>query len=402
MQKRPKVFIGIPMLREWENIEYLLFDLKSQTYSDFELIACVNQPDDWWDNPEKKYDCVNNQETIKKLVQEKDIRITIIDKSSKDKGWKGKEKGVGWARKLIFEKILEKAEKHDIIISLDADTKFSENYVQSVIQRFQENPNAGGIAVPYFHRLTEDEKQNRLILYYEIYMRYYLLNLLKIESPYAFTALGSAIAFTADIYKKIGGITPVEAGEDFYLIQKICKKSQLLLWNSEYVYPSARISDRVPFGTGQAVNKSINESLMTFPLYSIDSFEKIKKSYDLFPPLFTQEIEIPITDFLQKQLKTENLWEPLRKNFKTKEQFVKACHERFDGLRILQFLKANQPDNFSNEKELQRFFDENYHHKINDFSFSNCSIKFLSDIRDFLFEKELGFRKIHENLSKKK
>ena len=402
MQKQPKVFIGIPILREFENIELLLTHLKSQTFSNFEVIFCVNQPESWWDNPEKEKDCIDNQKTIERLRKEDRLQITIINKSSKGNGWQGKEKGVGWARKLIFEKILKQAKENDIVISLDADTTFSENYIESVVHQFKEHPKAGGLVVPYYHQLGNDAEQNRMILYYEIYMRYYLLNLLRINSPFAFTALGSAIAFTVGTYKKIGGITPVEAGEDFYLVQKICKKSQILLWNGASVYPSSRTSDRVPFGTGQAVNKTIEESLISYPLYKKESFDKINESYKSFPGLFDEEVNTPITSFLKEQLKTENLWESLRKNYKTKEQFKRACHERFDGLRILQFLKANQPEYLSNETELQTFLNEIYQYKIENFSFKDCSIDFLSSLRSFLFEKELEARRLHDSFVKNK
>ena len=33
-------------------------------------------------------------------------------------------------------------------------------------------------------------------------------------------------------------------------------------------------------------------------------------------------------------------WQPLRENHRTQERFVGACHQRLDGLRILQYLKA--------------------------------------------------------------
>lgn len=396
MHEQPKVFIGIPLLREFENIELLLNNLKSQTFPDFRVVICVNQPEGWWNDSEKESDCIDNKKTLARLAEERSLDLSIIDKSSKGNGWHGKEKGVGWARKLIFEKILGEAKNGDIIISLDADTDFSERYIQSIVRQFSENPTADAIAVPYYHRLGNNAELNRMILYYEIYMRYYLLNLLRIESPFAFTALGSAIAFRAETYKKIGGITPVEAGEDFYLVQKICKKSRLLLWNPECVYPSARTSDRVPFGTGQAVNKPIGKSLDLYPLYKKEFFDKIKDSYLLFASLFEAETDTPISAFLKKQLKTEDLWEPLRRNFKTKEQFIRACHERFDGLRILQFLKANQPHDFSNEREIQQYLLQEYHHRVEDFSFEDCPLEFLSSLRDFLFEKEAAARRNHD------
>ena len=77
-----------------------------------------------------------------------------------------------------------------------------------------------GLAVPYYHKLIGDAT-DRLILRYEIYMRCYLINLLRIQNPYAFTALGSAMAVTVRAYRKAGGLTPVKSGEDFYFLQNL-------------------------------------------------------------------------------------------------------------------------------------------------------------------------------------
>ena len=39
-------------------------------------------------------------------------------------------------------------------------------------------------------------------------------------------------------------------------------------------------------------------------------------------------------------MKADDIWQPLRHNHKTRERFVRACHERLDGLRILQYIKT--------------------------------------------------------------
>ena len=39
-------------------------------------------------------------------------------------------------------------------------------------------------------------------------------------------------------------------------------------------------------------------------------------------------------------MSTDAPWQPLRDNHTTLDRFVRACHERLDGLRILQYLKA--------------------------------------------------------------
>ena len=48
------------------------------------------------------------------------------------------------------------------------------------------------------------------------------------------------------------------AGEDFYLLQQLSKTGcKISMIENAFVYPSDRISDRVPFGTGKAVGEII-------------------------------------------------------------------------------------------------------------------------------------------------
>ncbi|MFA6654087.1 MAG: glycosyltransferase family 2 protein, partial [Candidatus Delongbacteria bacterium] len=218
-----KIFIAIPALDELERLPSLIGDLKEQSYKDFEVLVCVNNPDVWWSDRKNLEQCENNITTIEYLNSVKDLKIAVLDRASKGKGWKGKQKGVGYARKELFEAIDKTADESDIVISLDADTGIGPEFVRSVMERFKKNKKALLLANPYYHELTGNDGIDRAILRYELYMRYYLINLFKINSPYAFTALGSAISFRISGYRKISGITPKEAGEDFYFVNRMRK-----------------------------------------------------------------------------------------------------------------------------------------------------------------------------------
>ncbi len=353
-----KIFVAIPLLREYENLPVLFECINKQTYRNFECVVCVNQPDFWWNDTQKIESCLDNAQSLDFCRSYKGFPVHVIDHSSKGNGWTPKKKGVGWARKTIFDFIAQKGEKHDLVISLDADTIFNENYFASVVEAFSTNPKVLAASIPYSHRLSNEEGLNRSMLRYEIYMRYYFLNLFRIKSPYTFTALGSALAFPLWAYNKIGGMTPVESGEDFYFLQKFAKIGKLLRWTNEKVFPAARKSDRVIFGTGPALIKPFLDMSETYPIYDCRSFDKIAETYSLFPVLFEKDVDTPLTAFLQSQLKTNDLWEPLRKNFKTQETFVAACHQRLDGLRILQYLRQNQPENKSDEDHFQYFAEQ--------------------------------------------
>ena len=392
-KKYQKIFIALPVMNEAENMPAFISDIRKQAFRNFELFVCVNQPDEFWNDESKINICKDNEHTINFLKEISDFSITIIDKSSRGNGWTGKKFGVGWARKVCMDQINEKANENDLIVSLDADTRFSENYFSSLIENFNSNPEITALSVPYYHKLVEDELANRAILHYEIYMRYYSINLKRINNPYSFTSLGSAIVLPVKSYRRIGGITPHKSGEDFYFLQKLCKTGKILCQNSEKVYPAARFSDRVFFGTGPAMIKGSKGDWSSYPIYQHKFFDEIKRTFDLFPKLFAEEIATPMTSFLQSQFNTLDLWEPLRKNYKTQNQFVEACQNKVDGLRILQFLKAKQKENILSDEEnlisfLNNFFDktelENLQINFNDFSFSKSSINDLDKMRDYL------------------
>ena len=93
-----------------------------------------------------------------------------------------------------MDAICAEAAPRDIIVSLDADTLTPPGYLRSLIVSFNRHPAACAIAARYYHPLTDDGAVTRAMLGYEIYMRFYALNLWRIGSPYSFTALGSAIA----------------------------------------------------------------------------------------------------------------------------------------------------------------------------------------------------------------
>ena len=384
-------YLAIPVLNELESLPALIGDLKAQSYNDFEVLLCVNNPDEWWSDAERFKQCENNIRTIEYLNSVNGLDITVLDRASKGEGWKGKQKGVGYARKELFEAIDKTADESGIVISLDADTRIGSEFVRSVMERFTTHKKALLLTNPYFHKLTGNDGIDRAILRYELYMRYYLINLFRINSPYAFTALGSAISFRISGYRRISGITPKEAGEDFYFVNRMRKSGNIMTWNNETVYPSTRESDRVPFGTGPAVTKGLAGDWESYPFYDTEAFSRIGKTYRLFPELFRRDAKTPIDDFISECF-GENIWAPLRKNFKIEKLFIRACHEKIDGLRILQILRFYQKGNslknftgFSNS-EMNLGLSE-------DFSFEKFSVEELQKIRNAYFEHEMELRK---------
>jgi len=238
------------------------------------------------------------------------------------------------------------------------------------------------------------------MLRYEIYMRHYFLNLVRIGSPYAFTALGSAMAFPLWAYRAIGGMSPKKSGEDFYFLQKLRKFGSVLLWNDLPVFPEARFSDRVFFGTGPAMIKGANGDWTSYPIYPSALFTDLLETYQLLPVLFLKTLNTEVVNFMVQITGDGDPLRPLRENHKDLDHFIRAFHEKFDGLRILQYLKTKN-GNFQHgdEENLWNFLEKYYpgangELKVvwNDFNFETASVVELEKIRSFLFEKETEYR----------
>ncbi|MDL2230846.1 glycosyltransferase [Bacteroidales bacterium OttesenSCG-928-L19] len=388
---KPHLYIAIPAMDELEYLPKTLSAIAAQqTDYEFSVYVCVNQPEMWWDDEQKKVVCENNAQLLAILKNHTLLRITVIDRSSRGYGWRGKDFGVGQARKTIFEEILKIANQEDIIISLDADTIIGERYLQSIGDNFAANPEFPAIAVPYYHPLNGNDLIDRVLLRYEIYLRNWYINMARIGSPYAFTALGSAIALKVKILKKIGNITPLKSGEDFYLLQKIRKMTPINTRNEEPVYPSGRISNRVFFGTGPAISKGMSGDWKSYPIFHHSLFEPVREAYEKIEKLFTEDVENSFLLFLQEQFNDTHLWEPLRKNHKDLPHFQRAFHEKADGLRIFQFIRQEHEklkisDEESLRNNLKLFNNDDIPDFLgNGFSFDELSVTELDEVRGIL------------------
>ena len=373
---------------ETATLPLTLGDLAVQTCRSFKVYICVNQPESWWNDGDEAHAavCRRNAELLQLLPQWRQrLDLTVLDCSSPTLGWQPRRQGVGMARKRLFDTIVSDSRSDDeIIVSLDADTRLDADYLRQLALTFDGHPEWAAVAVPYYHRLSGDEEADRPLLRYECYMRHYLLQMLRIGSRYAFTAIGSAMAFTRRAYLRSGGITPLQGGEDFYLMQKFAKTGTVGLHleggDTNYipVFPSGRISHRVPFGTGPAIAMSLAEQAEHYPFFAPAGFNAVAATYAMFPELYGHDVDTPMTAFLQRQLATDELWGPLRRNHTSPERFVHACAERVDGLRILQYLRS-RPDGVLPDSAVADFL--------------HAPVAELDALRNTLLQKEMSLRK---------
>jgi len=257
------------------------------------------------------------------------------------------KEGVGLARKIGFDLGLCRLDwqKSPFLVSLDADTLVDANYLRALFDHFAQSQCAAA-TLPFRHQAGGDPAAENAIRQYELYLRSYQLGLRWAGSPYAFIALGSAMACRASVYVAAGGMKRRQAGEDFYFLQQLAKIDGIAEVRGTLVQPEARFSTRVPFGTGRVVQTAVEESRLLYDFFSPESFQLLRRwlmlaesSLDLAPAqmlAYAADISTELGVFLQ-QLQFEAIWTGLQANHTTASRRL-AFHQWFDGLRTRQLL----------------------------------------------------------------
>jgi hypothetical protein len=183
-------------------------------------------------------------------------RILHIDRASSEHLLPSGQ-GVGLARKIGFDIALRLHRARRLasrwIHSTDADVLLPRDYFEraSAVQ----SPQAAALVYPFAHRGEEDVVLARAVQLYEISLRYYVLGLAAAGSPYAHHTIGSTLAIDAAAYAKVRGVPKRTAAEDFYLLGKLAKIGPIVRLGGSTISLSGRVSRRVPFGTGPAVER---------------------------------------------------------------------------------------------------------------------------------------------------
>ncbi len=167
--------------------------------------------------------------------------------------------GVGWARKMVMDEAARRLEQCGVILCLDSDCTVSKNYLEEVYSYFLAHPDCQAASIYYQHQYEDLEVVTRkAIVDYELHLRYLVHALRWTEHPFAFQTVGSSMAVRRRGYLAHGGMNTRKAGEDFYFLQKFIEVDTLHEIKTTTVFPSSRISFRVPFGTGRAMHQLLS------------------------------------------------------------------------------------------------------------------------------------------------
>lgn len=293
-----------------------------------------------------------NQETYLKLFEWKkgNDRPNLILHPIYARSVNAKHAGAGMARKIGMDEVVRRFNAlnrpEGVIVSTDADCLFSKNYLQQIETAFLRK-SCFAATLNFKHRTDEmtDPKQRLGIQLYEDYLHYYKKALDFAGFPDSIYTIGSAFAVRAEAYVKQGGMNRRQAGEDFYFLNKLTKLGKITEINDAFVFPSARVSDRVPFGTGGAMTKWMNEDGDLTVTYNFAAFLDLKVFFDQVDSLFRNRTDdslialfpVSVQEYLQTLEFSSKLHE-INQNSSSLLSFRKRFFQFFDGFLILRFL----------------------------------------------------------------
>ncbi|MDO5524154.1 MAG: hypothetical protein Q4G48_08950 [Bacteroidia bacterium] len=275
-----------------------------------------------------------------------------------------KHAGVGLARKigmdLAVEHFVSAQNPEGIIVSLDADCTVSPNFLTGISAAYRQSDKLCCTVQNFRHRAENNDPQlENAVRQYEQHIRYFSRMLQFVGFPYYYHTIGSAFSVSADAYVRTGGMGRQQGGEDFYFLQKVFALEQTRRLDDVFVYPLARFSDRIPFGTGPALQKIMEEPDGLMKTYSYESFRVLKELFDLRRSFFKQNSEIigqkiaalhPAVIQFVKEAGVLSEIEDCNRNCATPQSFEKRFFHHFNAFKIIKFLNFSHPDHFPFEK----------------------------------------------------
>lgn len=268
-----------------------------------------------------------------------------------------KTAGVGLARKIGMDEAIRRFDSigiDGVIVNLDVDCTVDKNYLVEIERHFLESTCLGA-GIYFEHDFShESEDVQNAIIQYELYLRYFINMQRHIGFPWAYQTIGSAMAVRASVYMAQGGMNKRKAGEDFYFLQKIIELGHFSEINTTSVYPSSRPSDRVPFGTGKAVNDIIGRDGQ-HTAYAPESFEQLGMLFKAVHGLYEKNDVTEILKKLPPEIREYlQVWEfekrlrVVKAHTSSRQQFVKRFYREFNAFQLMKYLHWMRDHYFAN------------------------------------------------------
>jgi hypothetical protein len=292
----------------------------------------------------------NNLTTLRRLAllaEQTPLRLSWVDAATPGRDLP-EGAGVGLARKIGLDLALSRLDYavDPLLVCLDADTLVRPDYLPAIATHFARH-REGGAVIPFCHQAGETMGHDEAIVRYELFLRSYVLGLSLAGSPYAFHTVGSAMACRASAYVRMGGMNSRTAGEDFYFLQQLQRTAGVAPVEGTVVFPSARASHRVPFGTGRSIGRSLGGDPAAVAFYRPECFTLLGAwlaLVDRDPEAGAESllagargISSHLANYLEG-LGFAAVWERLQRNHPRPGALLIAFHGWFDGLRTMRLI----------------------------------------------------------------
>lgn len=246
----------------------------------FLVIVVVNSPE-----PDEA-----TEQLAQDLAKESLPNVMVIDRFSESRRIPPRQ-GVGLARKVgcdvALSLIAAGVVRDSWIFTTDADVTLPADYFE-IPKRLLSKSAA---AVFPFRHVAEAAYADACQAY-ELSMLYYAAGIRWAESKYAYTTIGSTLAFSANHYAGVRGFPKRNTGEDFYLLNKLRKSAPITSLEGPIITISGRVSERVPIGTGRAIEK-INASGETASIEHPDCYVALKEVLSWMKDLAARQTVTP-------------------------------------------------------------------------------------------------------------
>ncbi|MBX2857201.1 MAG: hypothetical protein KTR17_00945 [Cellvibrionaceae bacterium] len=373
--------LAIPAYNEQPNyLKRWMLHPQAQHYL---LITVVNAPDtqrtssadniQLWQFIESQFHRVCRADNVS-VFEQGPIKLLAVDRFSNASQRLPKRQGVGLARKIACDLSVflycSGRQQFPWVFSSDADTHLPENYFSAIHNSDRRkhsctnklNTKVSALVFNFEHiQAGACDEVFAATQSYQQAIKYYCQQLRYARSPYAFYTLGSALAINIHAYAAVRGFPKRPGGEDFYLLNKLAKIGAVQHCPAVKLAIEARTSQRVPFGTGPAVQKIVEQSsqAIDYRYYSPHIFQELKHWLALSTQLWQYRdspASIPWPSVRCQQslgrLPFSRFLLHATRQCKTETVFNKAFHDWFDSFMTLKFIHDMQ-DHYYPAQDLQ-------------------------------------------------
>ena len=348
----------IPAYKESEDFyQRLVATLLQQ--QDVLLIVVLNQPDKLANtHPENTrlwqhlIEQTHQRQVLNNLhlrdIPDTNSALLLVNRFSPEQTIPEKQ-GVGLARKIGADIALSLIDKQYVeapwIYTSDADAHLPSSYFTALKKMTDATGKTPYAAAIYpFRHLCDDSPIGRATRLYEQSMQQYVAGLHSAGSPYAFQTIGSTIAISSHHYAQVRGFPKRSGGEDFYLLNKLAKTGAINNLQAPEIFIEARQSNRVPFGTGPAINKLLlKQNLYSAPIFYHPSvFTELKSWLSAIPvSQKTAFGDLPLASATVQALLAIGVVQAIEAAHKvcsSTQSYNRHINTWFDGFKTLKFI----------------------------------------------------------------